>query len=159
MLINLPEQDIIAFHAFLYFANIKSKEQFFSDGTYDKEAQTITALLSIDAEGKIFENQADKGEVNFSLIYSAKKHQAYINDFGNSKKYSSECRLTHSCLTQITPQLYTQALAFNKRQLLIKDSCLTNILSYVENKNVDVFSIYQEVMMPMVVRANVVKVH
>jgi len=159
MLKNLPEQDLIAFHAFLYFANMKSKEQFFTGGTYDKKAQTITALLSIDADGNIVENQAEKGEVTFTLTFSAKKHQAYIKAFGKSKKSSPEIRLAHSCLTQITPQLYTQALTLNKNQILIKDNCLANILNLVEHKEIDVFSIYQEVMMPMVVRDNMVRVH
>ncbi len=159
MLRNLPEQDLIAFHAFLYFANMKSKEQFFMGGTYDKKAQTMTALLSIDADGNIVENQAEKGEVTFTLTFSAKKHQAYIKCFGKSKKSSPESRLAHSCLTQITPQLYTQALTLSATQLLIKDNCLANILNLVEHKEIDVFSIFQEVMMPMVVRGDVVKMH
>lgn len=37
---------------------MKSKEQFFTGGTYDKKARTITALLSIDADGNIVEKQA-----------------------------------------------------------------------------------------------------
>lgn len=99
MLKNLPEQDIIAFHAFLYFANMKSKVQFFNGGTFDKKAQTITALLSIDTKGNIFENLAGKGKVIFVLTFSSQKHQAYINAFGNSKNLSSESRLAHSILT------------------------------------------------------------
>ena len=159
MLSNLPEQDLIAFHAFIYFANMKSKEQFFTGGTYDKKAQTITALLSIDADGNIFENQVEKGEVTFTLTFSAKKHQAYINGFGNSNKYSPECRLAHSCLTQITPQLYAQSLTFNARQLSIKANCLTAINTLMKDKKINAFSLYQEIMMPMVVRSNVVKMH
>lgn len=112
MLKNLPEQDIIAFHAFLYFANMKSKVQFFNGGTFNKKAQTITALLSIDADGNIFENQAGKGKVTFVLTFSTKKHQTYIKGFGNSQNSSPESRLAHSILTQVAPQLYTQALTF-----------------------------------------------
>lgn len=159
MLRSLPEQDLIAFHAFIFIAYMKSKDQFFTGGTYDKKAQTITTLLSIDADGNIFENQVEKGAVTFTLTFSAKKHQAYINGFSYSKKYSPECRLAHSYLTQITPQLYAQARALNARQLSIKDNCLKAINTLIKGKKIDVFSLYQQIMMPMVVRGNIVKVH
>ena len=159
MLKNLPEQDIIAIHAFMYFANMKSKIQFFNGGTFDKKAQTITASLSIDTDGSIFENQAGKGKVTFILTFSSKKHQAYINAFGKSKKSSPESRLAHSILTQVAPQLYTQALTLSATQLLIKNNCLVGILNLVKHKETDVLSIYQNIMLPMVVSSAVVDVH
>ena len=159
MLKNLPGQDLITLHAFLYFVNIKSLEQFFTGGTYDQKAQTITASLSIDADGNIFENKADKGEVTFTLTFSAKKHQTYIKGFGNDESTSPESRLAHSALTQIAPQLYNQVFTFNPTQLLIKDNCLMAINTLIKGKKIDIFSLYQHIMMPMVVRANVVKMH
>lgn len=156
MLKNLPAQDLIAFHAFLYVVNMKSKEQFFISGTCNREVRTFTALLSIDAQGNIFENQDTKGEVSFTLTFSFEKHRA---TFVNSKNSSSESRLEYSILTQITPQLYTQSLLFTAPQLLIKEGCRTKILNRVKHKSIDVFSLYREIMMPLVVNGNVVTLH
>lgn len=159
MLSSLPEQDLIAFHAFLYIMNMKSKINFFIDGTFDNKAKTLTAILSINSDGSIFENQADKGELTFVLTFSHQKHQAYINNFGNSENSSPENRLAHSFLIQVAPQLYTQALTFTAKQLSIKNNCLTRIQNLSKQKEIDVFSIYQQIMIPMVVRANVVNIH
>jgi hypothetical protein len=156
MLKNLPEQDLIALHAFFYFVNMKSKEQFFIKGTCNKKACTFTALLSIDSFGRIFENQIDKGIVNFTLTFSFKKHRALFKDSENT---SSQSRLDYSILTQITPQLYTQALALNASQLSINDNCRATMLSLVKDNTIEVFSIYQKIMLPIVVKSNVVKIH
>lgn len=163
MLKNLPAQDLISFHVFLYFINIKRKINFFNGGTFDKEAQTITALLSIDAFGNVFENHVENCEVIFTLTFSLIKHREYINshehEHEHNKNDSPDTRFTHYFLVQAAPQLYIQAFTFTQRQLSIKSNCLTKFKNISKQKETEVFSIYQKIMIPMVVKGRVVKLH
>lgn len=155
MLKSLPDTDIVAIHAFSYFVTLECHKAFFNMNSSFNEYNEFLASLSIDHDGNIFENTDGDFPVVFNLCFDMNKlERRAAMPFKPEKSMSEEDVLhMHFCdslFEQITPQIYQQSLLLEGDLASLKDKSLANLEEMSRKNNLDIYKLYQTIMMPLI---------
>lgn len=145
MLHTLPAHELIAFYTFTVFMDMNNHSDFFTAGVINQESRSFLATLSIDKNGNVYENESNKGCIQFEVTFSFIEHQKRIaaKVAEGKKQESHNTELYYSYYEQIPKQIYEQSLLLNDMQLSIRNNCLTALVKLCDASESEIFEVCQ----------------
>ena len=154
MINELPKTEIVALYVFAHFILMEKPIDFIINNQIIEDDYLISTL-SIDEDGQIHENSTNVFVVTFKLILSTallqKKLEKSEKEKGSRLTFDDySIDIVDFIYEQIAPQIYEQALSQHRKLSLIKAQCIESIKKISKLFEMDMFTLYHKVMMPLV---------
>jgi hypothetical protein len=160
---SLPATEVVALYIFAYFIAMPSQLNFFLQGQNNKIQGQAFARLSVDKNGSIHENLSNySGLVHFNLAFDYRAVERVLERAQTKQGQTvsdMEQLLSDALFVQITPQIYQQVFLQSHNLTWMKKVALAGLEDIATEHQLDIYLLYQKLMMPIVAMTTQKRTH